>query len=61
MNPEELCKKMQEEKKADSEIYYKEEMSSQEYAHKYMGSPGYSVKKHLQLIRAEQQKYRRNY
>lgn len=61
MNPEDLCKKMQEVKKPDSENYYEEEMSSQEYAHKYMGSPGYSVRKHLQLIRAEQQKYRRNY
>ena len=47
MNPEELCKKMQEEKKADSDEYYKEEMSSSEYAHKYMGRPGYSVRKHL--------------
>lgn len=39
MHPEELCKKMQEEKKTDSENYHEEEMSSQEYAHKYMGSP----------------------
>ncbi len=61
MNPEDLCKKMQGEKKADSENWYEEEMSSDEYAHKYMGRPGYSVRKHLQLIRAEQQKYRRNY
>ena len=61
MNAEELCKKMQEEKKADSDEYYEEEMSSSEYAQKYMGRPGYSVRKHLQIIRAEQQKYRRNY
>ena len=61
MNVEELCKKMQEEKKADSENYYKEEMSSSEYAHKYMGRPGYSVRKHLQLIIDEQKKYKRNY
>ena len=60
MNPADLCKKMQEEKKADS-ANYEEEMSSHEYAYKYMGRPGYSVRKHLQLIRAEQQKYRRNY
>ena len=61
MNVEELCKKMQEEKKADSDEYYEEEMSSSEYAQKYMGRPGYSVRKHLQLIRAEQEKYKRNY
>ena len=61
MNAEDLCKKMQEEKKADSDEYYKEEMSSSEYAHKYMGRPGYSVRKHLQIIRAEQEKYKRNY
>ncbi len=60
MNPEDLCKKMQEEKKADS-TNYEEEMSSQEYAHKYMGRPGYSVRKHLQLIIDEQKKYKRNY
>ena len=52
---------MQEEKKADSDEYYKEEMSSSEYAHRYMGRPGYSVRKHLQLIIDEQKKYKRNY
>ena len=61
MNPEELCKKMQEEKKSDSDDHYEEEMSSSEYAHKYMGRPGYSVRKHLQLIIDEQKKYKRNY
>ena len=61
MNAEELCKKIQEEKKADGDEYYEEEMSSSEYAHKYMGRPGYSVKKHLQLITDEQKKYKRNY
>ena len=61
MNAEDLCKKMQEEKKADSDGYYEEEMSSSEYAQKYMGRPGYSVRKHLQIIRAEQKKYKRNY
>ena len=61
MNAEDLYEKMQEEKKADSDEYYEEEMSSSEYAHKYMGRPGYSVRKHLQLIRAEQEKYKRNY
>ena len=61
MNAEELCKKMQEEKKADSDEYYEEEMSSSEYAQKYMGRPGYSVRKHLQLITDEQKKYKRNY
>ena len=61
MNAEELCKKMQEEKKADRDEYYEEEMSSSEYAQKYMGRPGYSVRKHLQIIRNEQKKYKRNY
>ena len=61
MNAEDLCKKMQEEKKADSDECYEEEISSSEYAHRYMGRPGYSVRKHLQLITDEQKKYKRNY
>ena len=61
MNAEELCKKMQEEKKSDSENYYEEEMSSSEYFSKYSGTPWYSVRKHLQIIRAEQKKHKRNY
>ena len=61
MNAEDLCKKMQEEKKADSDECYEKEMSSSEYAHRYMGRPGYSVRKHLKLIQAEQKKYKRNY
>ena len=61
MNAEELCKKMQEEQKAASEEYYEEEMSSSEYFSKYSGTPWYSVRKHLQIIRAEQKKYKRNY
>lgn len=61
MNAEELCKKMQEEKKADSENCYEEEMSSSEYFHKYSGTPWYSVRKHLQIIIDEQKKYKRNY
>ena len=61
MNAEELCKKMQEKKKADNENCYEEEMSSSEYAQKYMGRPGYSVRKHLKIIQDERKKYRRNY
>ena len=61
MNAEELCKKMQEEKKSDSDDNYEEEMSSSEYYSKYSGTPWYSVRKHLQIIRNEQKKYRRNY
>ena len=61
MNAEELCKKMQKEKKADSEEYYEEEMSSYEYYHKYAGTPMYSVRKHLMLIQAERKNYKRNY
>ena len=41
--------------------YYEEEMSSSEYAQKYMGRPGYSVRKHLKIIQDERKKYRRNY
>ena len=61
MNAEELCKKIQEEKKADGDEYYEEEMSSSENAHKYMGRPGYSVRKHLRLIQAERKNYKRIY
>ena len=61
MNAEELCKKMQEEKKSDSDDHYEEEMSSSEYFSKYSGTPMYSVRKHLQIIRNEQKKYKRNY
>ncbi|MBR3597161.1 MAG: hypothetical protein IKJ70_02925 [Clostridia bacterium] len=61
MNAEELCKKVQDTKKAYGDGYFEEEMSSSEYAHRYMGRPGYSVRKHLQLIIDEQKKYRRNY
>ena len=61
MNAEDLYEKMQEEKKADSDECYEKEMSSSEYAHRYMGRPGYSVRKHLQLIIDEQKKYKRNY
>ena len=61
MNAEDLYEKMQEEKKADSDEYYEEEMSSSEYAQKYMGRPGYSVRKHLKIIQDERKKYRRNY
>ena len=61
MNAEELCKKVQDNKKADGNECNKEEMSSSEYAHRYMGRPGYSVRKHLQLITDEQKKYKRNY
>ena len=61
MNAEELCKKVQDTKKADSDEYYEEEMSSSEYAQKYMGRPGYSVRKHLKIIQDERKKYRRNY
>ena len=61
MNAEELCKKVQDTKKADSDEYYEEEMSSSEYAQKYLGRPGYSVRKHLKIIQDERKKYRRNY
>ena len=61
MNAEELCKKVQDTKNADGNECNEEEMSSSEYAHRYMGRPGYSVRKHLQLITDEQKKYKRNY
>ncbi|MBQ8575525.1 MAG: hypothetical protein IJ447_05710 [Clostridia bacterium] len=53
MNPEDLCKKMQEEKKADSENYYEEEMSSHEYLGMYFGTKYFSNKKFLRLVQEE--------
>ena len=61
MNAEELCKKVQDTKKADGDECYEEEMSSSEYFRRYSGTPWYSVRKHLQIIRNEQKKYKRNY
>ena len=61
MNVEELCKKVQDTKKADSNKFYEEEMSSYEYYHKYAGTPMYSVRKHLRLIQAERKNYKRIY
>ena len=61
MNAEELCKKMQEEKKADNENCYEEEMSSQEYLDKYFGTPYFSVRKFFRLCDEERRKFRRNY
>ena len=61
MNAEELCKKIQEEKKADGENYYEEEMSSQEYLNKYFNTPYFSVRKFFRLCDAEKRKFRRNY
>ncbi|MBO5359246.1 MAG: hypothetical protein J6B25_00240 [Clostridia bacterium] len=60
MNAEELCKKMQEEKKADSDEYY-EEISSKEYLDKYFGTPYFSVRKFFRLCDEERRKFRRNY
>ena len=61
MNAEELCKKMQEEKKADSDEYYEEEMSSQEYLNKYFNTPYFSFRKYFRLCDEERRKFRRNY
>ena len=56
MNAEELCKKMQEEKKADSDEYY-EEISSKEYLDKYFGTPYFSVRKFFRLCDEERRNY----
>ena len=61
MNAEELCKKVQDTKKADSDEYYEEEMSSQEYLNKYFNTPYFSVRKFFRLCDAEKRKFRRNY
>ena len=61
MNAEELCKKMQEEKKSDSENCYEEEMSSQEYLDKYFGTLYFSVRKFFRLCDAEKRKFNRYY
>ena len=60
MNAEELCKKMQEEKKADSNEYY-EEMSSQEYLDKYFNTPYFSFRKYFRLCDEERRKFGRYY
>lgn len=61
MNAEELCKKMQEEKKADSENCYEEEMSSQEYLNKYFNTPYFSFRKYFRLCDEERRKFSRYY
>ena len=60
MNAEELCKKMQEEKRADSNEYY-EEMSSQEYLDKYFNTPYFSFRKFFRLCDEERRKFNRYY
>ena len=60
MNAEDLCKKMQEEKKADSDAYY-EEMSSQEYLDKYFCTPYFSFRKYFRLCDEERRKFGRYY
>ncbi len=60
MNAEELCKKMQEDKKADSDEYY-EEMSSQEYLDKYFNTPYFSFRKFFRLCDEERRKFKRYY
>ena len=60
MNAEELCKKVQDTKKADSDEYY-EEMSSQEYLDKYFCTPYFSLKKYFRICDEEKRKFRRNY
>lgn len=57
MNPEDLCKKMQDAKKSDSDEYY-EEMSSHEYLDKYFNTKQFSVRKFLRL--AEEERRQRN-
>ena len=61
MNAEDLYKKMQEEKKADNENCYEEEMSSQEYLNKYFNTPYFSFRKYFRLCDEERRKFRRNY
>ena len=60
MNAEELCKKVQDTKKADSNEYY-EEMSSQEYLDKYFGTPYFSFRKYFILCDEERRKFNRYY
>ena len=60
MNAEDLCKKMQEEKKADSDECY-EEMSSQEYLDEYFGTPYFSLKKYFRICDEERRKFNRYY
>ena len=50
-----------EEKKADNENCYEEEMSSQEYLDKYFGTPYFSVRKFFRLCDEERRKFNRYY
>ena len=61
MNAEELCKKVQDTKKADGDEYYEEEMSSQEYLDEYFCTPYFSLKKYFRICDEEKRKFRRNY
>ena len=60
MNAEDLCKKMQEDKKAYSDEYY-EEMSSQEYLNKYFNTPYFSFRKYFRLCDEERRKFNKYY
>ena len=53
MNPEDLCKKMQENKKPVNEVFYEEEMSSYEYLDMYFGTKYFSNRKFLRLVQEE--------
>ena len=53
MNPEDLCKKMQEDKKPTNEGIYEEEMSSHEYLDMYFGTKYFSNRKFLRLVQEE--------
>ena len=59
MNPEDLCKKMQEDKKPVNEGFYEEEMSSHEYLDMYFGTKYFSNRKFLRLVQ-EERKQRNN-
>ncbi len=61
MNAEELCKKVQDTKKADSENCCEEEMSSQEYLNKYFNIPYFSFRKYFRLCDEERRNFNRYY
>ena len=60
MNPEDLCKKMQEDKKPADEGFYEEEMSSHEYLDMYFGTKYFSNRKFLRLVQEERRQRNKN-
>jgi len=60
MHSEDLCKKMQEDKKPANDVFYEEEMSSHEYLDMYFGTKYFSNRKFLRLVQEERRQRNKN-